>query len=77
MKSGDIWQSTRKGEGPQAGVEESRNHAGVIDRGLNLCLGSSAVGVQLCFDVNSTDGTLPARGQPLVHTALMEEVHAG
>lgn len=38
---------------------------------------SSAVGVQLCFDVNSTDWTLPAGGQPLVHTALVEEVHAG
>ena len=38
---------------------------------------SSAVGVQLCFDVNPTDWTLPAGGQPLVHAALVEEVHAG
>lgn len=38
---------------------------------------SSAVRVQLCFDVNPTDWTLPAGGQPLVHTALVEEVHAG
>lgn len=38
---------------------------------------SSAVRVQLCFDVNPTDGTLPAGGQPLVHAALVEEMHAG
>lgn len=61
-------------------MEESRNHASVIDERCRWgrgCKISSAVGVQLCFDVNSTDGTLPAGGQPLVHAALVEEVHAG
>lgn len=61
-------------------MEESRNHTRVIDkegggvRGVKI---SSAVRVQLCFDVNPTDWTLPAGGQPLVHAALVEEVHAG
>lgn len=64
-----------KGDGG-VGVEESRNHTRVIDKEWGVEI-SSAVRVQLCFDVNSTDRTLPAGGQPLVHAALVEEVHAG
>ena len=39
--------------------------------------GASTVGGQLGLNVHSADGALPAGGQPLVHTPLVEEVHAG
>lgn len=59
------------------GGKKSRNHKRAIDKGEGGVSIPSAVGVQLCFDVNPADWTLPAGGQPLVHTALVEEVHAG
>ena len=37
----------------------------------------STVGGQLGLNVYSADGAFPAGGQPLVHTRLVEEVHAG
>lgn len=64
------------GEAGEPGVEESRNRTTRATESRE-CRISSAVGVQLCFDVNSTDWTLSAGGQPLVHAALVEEVHAG
>lgn len=38
--------------------------------------GTSAVRRQLGLNVHPTYGALPAGGQPLVHTRLVEEVHA-
>lgn len=64
------------GEAGEPGVEESKNRTTRATESQE-CRISSAVGVQLCFDVNSTDWTLSAGGQPLVHAALVEEVHAG
>lgn len=37
----------------------------------------STVRGQLGLNVHSADGAFPAGGQPLVHTPLVEEVHAG
>lgn len=37
----------------------------------------STVGGQLSLNVHSADGAFPAGGQPLVHTRLVEEMHAG
>lgn len=37
----------------------------------------STVGGQLGLNVHSADGAFSAGGQPLVHTCLVKEVHAG
>lgn len=80
VSDGRLVDQCRGGEGCLAELTPPEGGDGELTRKIQSCRSRrvlSTVRGQLGLYVHSADGAFSAGGQPLIHTRLVEEVHAG